>query len=71
MARGKKSDGPTYKDAEEFPRMKYPIVYNPDEGGGDASVDPVRGDIQSGMLKRTARETGRFVHLRNKPSIDD
>jgi hypothetical protein len=45
------------KREEEFKRYEFPIVENPD--GQDNSVEPF-GEIYSGMLKRTARETGHF-----------
>lgn len=39
-------------------RVHVPIFHNKE--GGDASIDPDAPDIYSGMLKRTARQTGRF-----------
>jgi hypothetical protein len=38
-------------------RVRVPIHRNPD--GSDKSIDPI-GDIYSGMLKRGARQDGRF-----------
>ncbi len=45
------------KKKETFPRYEFPIVENPE--GQDNSVEPYL-EIYSGMLKRTARETGHF-----------
>ena len=46
------------KKKEDFKRYEFPIVANPD--GQDNSVEPF-GEIYSGLLKRTARETGHFI----------
>jgi hypothetical protein len=39
-------------------RVTVPIYRNPD--GSDASIDPIN-QIYSGMLKRSARQDGRFT----------
>lgn len=59
MAKGRPRE-PELRDTEDFPRWKYPIVKN--EAGGDNVTDPDR-EIQSGMLYRTARETGHYVRV--------
>ena len=50
-------------------RVRVPIHHN-GEDGMDASINP-KGAIYSGMLKRTARETGRFRPRGLLDNLDD
>lgn len=51
---------PELRETENFRRWKYPIVKN--SSGADNMTDP-EGEIQSGMLYRTARETGHYIRV--------
>jgi hypothetical protein len=65
MARDRERE-PETRETEDFPRWKMPIVRNRD--GGDNSVCPDEG-IQSGMMKRTARETGYFIRVGGRDTL--
>lgn len=52
--------GPILKDEQDYPRMKYVIKKNSE--GIDNAVDP-ENSIYSGMLKRTAIESGDFINM--------
>ena len=57
------------KKKEGFPRYEFPIVKNRD--GQDNSIDP-DFEIYSGLMKRTARETGHFIPENLRPgNIDE
>lgn len=49
-------EGPILKKKQDAKRYEYPIRAN--DEGIDATVDPDNGHIFSGMMKRTALETG-------------
>jgi hypothetical protein len=59
MAKGRPRE-PEPRDTEDFPRWKTPIVKN--SAGGDNLTDP-DNEIQSGLMYRTARETGYYIRV--------